>query len=202
MARLVEQTLEEGYLRLAAGDRVTFGQLNILKFLARPGTFFIKDVARFLNASEAAASKAVDRLEARGWVTHRPHGADRRAEVLHVTARGRALIRRYEKLKSDRVRALLEGEDLEALSGGLERAIAVLMRERGAIGNPCLGCGAYYSPNCIVRALGHYCPCHREIAPAALRRPPEKSGPPAGSARPSPTPLPPPGRPDRSGKPR
>lgn len=165
VARLVEQTLEEGYLKLAAGDRVTFGQLNILKFLARPGTFFIKDVARFLNASEAAASKAVSRLEARGWVTHRPHGADRRAEVLRVTARGRALIRHYEKLKAARVRALLEGENVEALAQGLERAIAVLMKERGAIGNPCLGCGAYYSSHCIVRALGHYCPCQREKAP-------------------------------------
>lgn len=176
VARLVEQTLEEGYLKLAAGDRVTFGQLNILKFLARPGTFFIKDVARFLNASEAAASKAVSRLEARGWVTHRPHGADRRAEVLRVTARGRALVRRYEKLKAARVRALLEGENAEALAQGLERAIAVLMKERGAIGNPCLGCGAYYSSHCIVRALGHYCPCQREKAPpstASRAREPE-----------------------------
>jgi DNA-binding MarR family transcriptional regulator len=39
-------------------------------------------------------SQVVRALEARGWLTREPHGTDRRAIVLTVTAEGRALVNR------------------------------------------------------------------------------------------------------------
>jgi DNA-binding MarR family transcriptional regulator len=157
VARLVQQVLEEGYLRLAARDGVTFDQLNILKFLDRPGPVLVKHVAGFLSASYAAASKAVSRLVKKGVVRCTPYAGDRRAEVVQVTPKGRELIRKYERLKEERLRQVLRGESPERLAKGLEDVIALLMRERAVTGNPCLGCGAYYARECVSRTHGHPC---------------------------------------------
>ena len=158
LARLVEQILEEGYLRAASGDRITFAQLNILKHLARPGEKLVKDVARFLRASYAAGSTAVSRLEKKKLLRRATSARDGRAEVVTVTDQGRRAIERYERLKQGRVEALLRGEDVESASRGLEQAIGLLMRDRQVAGNPCLACGVYYSKNCVARLFGASCP--------------------------------------------
>ncbi len=159
LARLVEQIFERGYLRQVAGPRLTFDQLNVLKFLNRPGLRLVRDVSHFLNASYAAASKAVTRLERKGLVTRSNHPHDRRAERLDVTPKGKHVIGRYEELKKARLRELARDEDLDGLSKALETVIALLMRERSSAGNPCLGCGAYYARECVVRAHGQHCRC-------------------------------------------
>ncbi|MBI4564572.1 MAG: winged helix-turn-helix transcriptional regulator [Planctomycetes bacterium] len=160
LARLVEHVFERGYLRRASRDTITFGQLNILKFVARPGRSLVKDVARFLNASNAAASKAVSRLERKGLAKCTRYPGDRRAERVEATPRGLALIRKYERVKKSRLKTMLKGRMPDELSKDLERVIALLMRDRAFAGNPCLGCGAYYSRACMVRAFGQHCPCH------------------------------------------
>lgn len=160
-ARLVEQLLEKGYLQSAAGGAVTFDQLNILKFLDRPGPSLGKDIARFLNASYAAASKAVSRLERKKLVVTETDARDRRAQIVSVTAKGRALIRAYERLKRRRLATLFHNGEMESLTEDLERGIAILLRERGVVGNPCLGCGAYYANACVVREHGQTCRCER-----------------------------------------
>ncbi|MBI2931672.1 MAG: winged helix-turn-helix transcriptional regulator [Planctomycetes bacterium] len=158
LARLVEQILERGYLRRAAPDDVTFDQVNILKFLSRPQPVLVKHVAAFLNASYAAASKAVTRLEKKGLVQTEPYGPDRRAEVVEVTPEGRRIIRAYERYKQARLKSLLAGHAPDRLAKGLEAVIAVLLRERGIAGHPCLGCGAYYARRCVSREYGQPCP--------------------------------------------
>lgn len=157
----MEQLLEKGYLRSAAGGAVTFDQLNILKFLDRPGPTLGKDIARFLNASYAAASKAVSRLERKKLVATVTDSRDRRAQIVSVTAKGQALIRAYERLKRRRLAALFPNGEMEGLTQDLERGIAVLLRERSVVGNLCLGCGAYDASACVVRAHGETCRCDR-----------------------------------------
>lgn len=159
LARLVEQIFETGYLRRTSGEAVTFDQLNILKFLSRPQTTLVKDVARFLNASCAAASKAVSRLERKELVSVEPYERDRRAESIEVTPKGKAVVRKYEKMKEARVRSLLKGVDSSTLSKALEQTIALIMKERSIANDPCLGCGAYYAKNCMVRLHGQRCAC-------------------------------------------
>lgn len=161
LARLVERILEDGYLREANGDKITFGQINLLKFLTRPGPNLIGDVARFLNASYAAASKAVTRLEKKGCARSTVSKQDRRAQNVKVTARGHAMIKKYEKVKTHRLTALLGAENPEALSQGLENVISILIRERGAAGSPCLGCGVYSETECVVHQYNQACPCRR-----------------------------------------
>ena len=169
-SRLVRRIFEEGYLNRATRGAVTFDQLNILKFLALPGTHFVKDVSIFLNASFAAASKAVTRLEKKGVVRTARCGHDRRAQQIEVTAKGHSLIRRYERLKASRVKGMLRGCDSGAISRGLEGGIAMLLKDRPMAGNPCLGCGAYYAKSCVARAHGQKCRCEPLSPSKASRR--------------------------------
>ncbi len=161
-ARLVEQVLEDGYIAKSVGAKLTFGQLNILKFLARPGRKLIKDVARFLNSSYAAASKAVSRLERKKMVRTTPWGEDGRAEWVQLTSKAVELVRTYEKVKAERLQAVVRGEDVEFIAKGLEQGIGLLLRERAVAGNPCLGCGVYYSQSCAARLFGKSCPIQEE----------------------------------------
>ncbi len=154
IARLVNQTFEEGYLSRVSVEGLTFDQLNLLKFLGQPKTLMVKDVTYFLDASYAAASKAVARLERKGLVRKTTLGSDRRAEIIELTPKARGIVRRYEKLKADRVSALLEGQDVDGLCTHLEKTIELLLKERAVAGYPCLGCGAYYTKNCFIRAHG------------------------------------------------
>lgn len=159
LSRLVEQIFETGYLKKTSGDAVTFDQLNILKFLLRPQITLVKDVARFLNASCAAASKAVSRLERKELVRVEPYEKDRRAECIEVTPRGKGLVKKYETLKAARVKSLLKGVDAGSISKAIEQAIGLIIKERGIANDPCLGCGAYYAKSCVVRAHGQRCAC-------------------------------------------
>lgn len=158
-ARLVEEVLEHGPLRARGGPALTFPQFNLLKFIARPGKVRSRDVARFLNASGAAASKAVARLERKRLVRSVPDPSDRRSARIELTPAGSGAIRRVERLKRDRLKPLFGGEPPERFAEGLEAVIRLLMRGRGAAGNPCLGCGAYYARECVVRAHGQACSC-------------------------------------------
>lgn len=172
LARLVEHVLENGYLREATDDAVTFDQINIIKFLANRRISLVKDVAHFLNASYAAASKAVSRLSRKGMITTATSTADRRAEELTVTAKGKQMVTRYERLKAKRLDELLKNHDVGALSAGLEQTIAILSRDHQIAGDPCLGCGAYYSQECIGRELGYNCRADEKLTRGVRGRSP------------------------------
>src|SRR3990172_3780901 len=123
LARLVHQVLETGYLKKVSPNGLTFDQLNILKFLSRPSPCLVKDVSFFLNASYAAASKAVTRLEKKGLIRKRTLGSDRRAEGVEVTSSGHSYVPKYEKVKSERLAVLLKDSDVVALADELEKVI-------------------------------------------------------------------------------
>ncbi|MBI2899786.1 MAG: winged helix-turn-helix transcriptional regulator [Planctomycetes bacterium] len=159
LARLVERVLEIGYLKQASGDALTFDQVNLLKFLARPRKFRVKDVAHFLNASHPAASKAVSRLARKGAVHLSTDPDDRRAERIRVTPRGQRWVDGYERTKEARIHNLMKGRNPRQLAEGIERVIDALLLERSVVGNPCLGCGAYFGEECVVRAHGQTCNC-------------------------------------------
>ena len=78
------------------GGELTIPQLKTLKLIARTETESITEIAAFLGVSNAAASKAVDRLVRRGLVERIESTDDRRATRLSLTVKGTFLLKRYE----------------------------------------------------------------------------------------------------------
>src|SRR5690554_5442397 len=74
VTELLERTLEE-----SSGEALAMSQVKLLLLIAHPHhTFKVTDVAQFLGVTNAAASRAIDRLVQRGLVDRTVSKEDRR----------------------------------------------------------------------------------------------------------------------------
>ena len=79
---------------------ISVSQCYALEALVRRGPLTLNEVAAQLFLEKSTASRMVDGLEAKGYLTRAPHPADRRALQLAVTPAGRAL---YERIEAELV---------------------------------------------------------------------------------------------------
>ena len=159
LSALTRRVLEGG-LEDAAG-RASFTQIVVLKWLDAAEPRRARHVARFLSASAPAASQILSRLKRKGLLRSRPDPRDGRAEELLLTARGRALVGRHERLKADRLERMLAelpARERRRIARGLEDAIGLLLRVEPEALDLCLHCGAHASPRCVLRRHGRRCP--------------------------------------------
>ncbi|HEY2237359.1 MAG TPA: MarR family winged helix-turn-helix transcriptional regulator [Streptosporangiaceae bacterium] len=82
-------TLEK---RLRDEHGLTMGQFEFLRFIDSRDDCRVNDLAQDIAITVGATSKAVDRLEAAGWVTRRPNPANRRSSLLALTPAGQRLL--------------------------------------------------------------------------------------------------------------
>ena len=139
-----------------AGDRLTFAQLKLLRLVQRQGTLSIGDVAGFLGVSNAAASKAVDRLVRSGVLSRAEGRGDRRTTEVTVTAEGHALLEEFEARTSGLLLKRLAGTDLRQLrdlSGSLDRLSLSLSAGGDEEARVCFRCGLYFREDCLLRTL-------------------------------------------------
>lgn len=138
-----------------AGDRLTFTQLKLLRLVARQDPLTVGDVAVFLGISNAAASKAVDRLVRAGFLQRAEAKGDRRTTEVSVTAEGRALLDDFDTRTSKALLTLLSGvtpRQMRDLSGGLDRlSVSISASEPG--GSVCFRCGLYFRDECLLRTI-------------------------------------------------
>jgi len=141
-------------LEKVAGDRLTFTQLKLLRLVDRQGHLTVGDVAAFLGISNAAASKAVDRLVRGGLLGRAEAPGDRRATEVSVTPEGRVLLGEFESRSSAVLLRLLAGVSLPQLrdiSGSLDRISTTLAAGSGERGSLCFRCGLYFRDECLLR---------------------------------------------------
>ena len=139
-----------------AGDRLTFAQLKLLRLVQRQGTLSIGDVAGFLGVSNAAASKAVDRLVRSGVLSRAEGRGDRRTTEVTVTAEGHALLEEFEARTSGLLLKRLAGTDLRQLrdlSGSLDRLSMSLSAGGDEEARVCFRCGLYFREDCLLRTM-------------------------------------------------
>jgi DNA-binding MarR family transcriptional regulator len=72
----------------------SFSQVKTLFLLEERPELFVKDIATGLGLSLPAASRAVDGLLQRGYVTRRECAEDRRSRIVALSARGRVVVDR------------------------------------------------------------------------------------------------------------
>jgi len=110
--------------RLRAEHDLTLGQLEFLRILAAHDTCRVYDIAHEVDITVGATSKAVDRLEARGWCARQPNPDDRRSSLITITPAGREALTAarptFEAALADQV-AGLPRPVVEALADGLRR---------------------------------------------------------------------------------
>jgi DNA-binding MarR family transcriptional regulator len=143
-------------LEKVAGSRVTFTQLKLLRLVDRQSRLTVGDVAAFLGISNAAASKAVERLVRGGLLSRAESPDDRRATEVSMTPEGHEMIQELETRTSATLLKLLAGADvrrLRDLSGHLDRLSVSLSADSGDEARACFRCGLYFREDCLLRTL-------------------------------------------------
>lgn len=152
----VNKVVEERLLNEVAGREVTLSQFRLLKMVALTDARTISDVGHFLGVSNAAASKAVDKLVRRKLLRRTEGQPDRREIRISLTEASRRLLLAYEE-KKDRMLARVfrqfPTDELKRAARLLDRLSAGLVDHHGEEGEICLQCGIYYRNRCLVRQL-------------------------------------------------
>ena len=65
----------------------------VLEALLHKGPLPVNEIGKKVLLTSGSITVAVDRLEQKGLVERRSHGTDRRAKVVHLTKKGRKLIK-------------------------------------------------------------------------------------------------------------
>jgi DNA-binding MarR family transcriptional regulator len=110
---------------------VSVSQCYALETLVQKGGMSLNDLAAHLYLDKSTASRVVDALERKEYVTRAQHPSDRRAVVLEATVAGRDLYRRIEGDILAEERALLADFDPE-IRRAMTQLIARLARAASA----------------------------------------------------------------------
>jgi DNA-binding MarR family transcriptional regulator len=120
------------------------GQRDVLWYLTLrfPDGYAMNELAAALRIDPSTATRAVDKLEKRGFVTRSAATSDKRVLVVHVTEDGIKLMREHSFRASKRWRAALHAaigpdklgtlaDGLERLVQGMETAVTLHPRDEG-----------------------------------------------------------------------
>ena len=154
-ASALEEAVEQRLLEEVAGKRLTLSQFRLLKLVAVTDAQTISDVGLFLDVSNAAASKAVDKLVRRKLLRRAEGQADRRKIHLSLTESSRRLLTAYERRRERKLAEVFRGfagDELKRTANLLDRLSVGLVRHR-AESEVCLHCGVYFRNHCLIRKL-------------------------------------------------
>jgi len=152
----VEEIVEKRLLEETAGRQLTLSQFKLLRMVALTEARTISDVALFLGISNAAASKAVDKLVRRKLLRRAEGQPDRREICLSLTESSRRLLAAYEEKKELRLAQVFQGfpdDQLKRAARLLDRLSAGLVDHNSE--HVCLQCGIYFREKCVVRQLAN-----------------------------------------------
>ena len=140
--------------RRVIGKSFTMPQLKLLKLVARTEAGTISDVAAFLGVSNAAASKAVDRLVRRGLIERKESEDDRRAIHLSLSDDGKRILERYEEIQLKTLDGLFrQFMPQNFIDAGelLDRLSLDLVDASSRPDELCFRCGIYFRDKCLLR---------------------------------------------------
>ena len=160
---LLERTLDE-----ASEEQLVLSQVKLLLLIARPGQRFkVTDVADFLGVTNAAASRAIDRLVQRGLIDRSVSAEDRRAVDLSLTPASRELLDRFTEIRNRELMEVLGDfpiEKLDAAAELLDELSVRLARLEDHHEERCLRCGIHFRNGCVMRdVLDRECVISEEL---------------------------------------
>jgi DNA-binding MarR family transcriptional regulator len=152
----VTDIIEEKLLRDISGDALTLSQFRLLKLVANTGAHSIGDVAAFLGVSNAAASKAVDKLVRRGLIARAEGVTDRRAVDLSLTTQSLKLLDAYDTARNCKLAQIFQSftrNELEQTEEILDRLSTGILGPTAQAAEYCFRCGIYFREKCSLRKL-------------------------------------------------
>ncbi|MGA2329241.1 MAG: MarR family transcriptional regulator [Bryobacteraceae bacterium] len=174
-ALALTHVLEETLLRDVAAGQLTPAQMKVLKLIPQAKSPTVGDVATFLGVSDAAASKAIDRLVRRGFLKRAAGKADHRASELAVTPAGQRMLAAFETVRSRRLAEVFDRfspEELHRTAELLDQLAASIVATSANPAEVCLQCGVYFKERCLLHeASSRNCQYRQRKSRQAARLP-------------------------------
>jgi DNA-binding MarR family transcriptional regulator len=158
-ASALTELLEEKLVHEVSRGRLSFAQVRALQLVALTRHNTVSDVAAFLEVSNAAASKAVDRLVRGKWLRRVESKLDRRSSELSVTEVTRRLLAEYDSARERALEDLfhsMSSAEFKQATRMLDRLSSRMLRNSPKATNGCHECGIYLRERCGLRESG----CH------------------------------------------
>ena len=148
-------------LKGVVGSEVTLSQIRLMKLVAQTESLSVTDVATLLGVSNAAASKAIDRLVRRELVERVEDEADRRTTRLSVSPAGMTILKRYDTAVGRALEEVFGGfpaAELHRAAGLLDRISVDLVSRTERAEDVCLRCSVHFREKCLLRShVGRAC---------------------------------------------
>jgi len=105
-ASAVHGVVEQRLLNQVSDGQITAPQIRLRKLVARSDSYTLGDMASFLNVSNAAARRAVDRMVRRNLLRRIEDPANRRIMHLLLTQPGRRILAAYESARRHKLASI------------------------------------------------------------------------------------------------
>ena len=153
-ASALTQVLEPKLVGQLSEIQLTPTQMKVMQLVARTETLCVRDVAVFLDVSNAAASKTVDKLVRGGWLQRIEAKPDRRATELFLTSAGRKLLKAYDSARLRSMSSIcrtMRNNEILSLAKCLDSLSARIVNHVVRSEDICLQCGIHLRERCVIR---------------------------------------------------
>ncbi len=160
LASAIRRVVEQSALREAVGDELTESQLKLLRLLSLSESHSLGEVSAFLGVSNAAASKAVDKLVGRMLLRRTEGESDRRSIRLTLTEPARRILTAYDAAVHRKLKEVFghfSAEELVQATEILDCLTGRIVGNCDGAGEVCLQCGMYFPERCVREKAGAYC---------------------------------------------
>ena len=153
MAQAMTEICQRATLEKACPTPLTRNQFTILKILSNGTSIQIGTLARYLDISNPAVSKNIDRLAQLGLVARRPDPSDRRRLEIILLSPGMAIVTEYERILGEKQTHLMENfrqDEKVVLLDLVKRVTRWTIAEEQDIEAICLQCGGNCGTSCVI----------------------------------------------------
>lgn len=153
-ASALTNVLERKLVGQLSAGLLTPTQVKVLQLIARTETHSVGDVAVFLDVSDAAASKTVEKLVRGGWIRRIEAKPDRRATELFLTSSGKKLLKSYDVARLRSISAICRGmrnAEILEFAKRLDVLSARIVKHVVRSDEICLQCGIHLRERCVIR---------------------------------------------------
>ena len=146
--------LSPDVIKEVCGEEITLSQLHALRYLFRHGEeCSVSELATGLSVTTPAATKLIDRLEKRNWVTRREDEKDHRIFHIRLTSQGHNIVEKVKTVRTNRITQIIESmspEHRHGLLQGLETFIHAALTDDNMMEAICQHCGSEAFDSCIL----------------------------------------------------
>lgn len=150
---VTSEICEKSFLDEATSIPLSENQFYILRILNNTSPFNLSDLANVLSVSNSAIGKNIDKLVQNKLVRRRFRKNDRRTAKVSITAGGRAIVQKFNKLKLKKQGDIFKNfskEDKEKFVIYLRKFISNTLHEDNDLDILCLQCDDDCGDDCVV----------------------------------------------------